>query len=48
MNFRLWRGDKNDGGLKDVQVEVNEGEVVLDVSAAHALWRSTVSHVLHV
>ena len=31
MNFRLWRGDKNDGGLKDVQVEVNEGEVVLDV-----------------
>ena len=31
MNFRIWRGDKSDGGLKDVQVEVNEGEVVLDV-----------------
>ena len=31
MNFRIWRGDKQDGALKDVQVEVNEGEVVLDV-----------------
>ena len=31
MNFRIWRGDKKDGALKDVQVEVNEGEVVLDV-----------------
>lgn len=31
MNFRVWRGDKSDGGLKEVQVEVNEGEVVLDV-----------------
>jgi succinate dehydrogenase / fumarate reductase iron-sulfur subunit len=31
MNFKVWRGDKNDGGLKDVTVEVNEGEVVLDV-----------------
>ena len=31
MNFRIWRGDKRDGALKDVQVEVNEGEVVLDV-----------------
>jgi len=29
--FRVWRGDKNDGGLKDFSVEVNEGEVVLDV-----------------
>ena len=36
MNFRLWRGDKNDGGLKDVQVEVNEGEVVLDVKIGRA------------
>ena len=31
MKFKIWRGDKNDGGLKDVTVEVNEGEVVLDV-----------------
>ena len=31
MRFRIWRGDKSDGALKDVQVEVNEGEVVLDV-----------------
>ena len=31
MNFRIWRGDKQDGALKEVQVEVNEGEVVLDV-----------------
>jgi succinate dehydrogenase / fumarate reductase iron-sulfur subunit len=28
---RVWRGDKNDGGLIDYNVEVNEGEVVLDV-----------------
>ena len=31
INLRIWRGDANDGGLKDVQVDVNEGEVVLDV-----------------
>ena len=31
LNLRIWRGDANDGGLKDVQVDVNEGEVVLDV-----------------
>ena len=31
MKFKIWRGDKNDGGLKDVTVDVNEGEVVLDV-----------------
>src|SRR5919198_4832049 len=30
-SFKIWRGDKNDGGLADYQVEVNEGEVVLDV-----------------
>ena len=29
--FRIWRGDVSDGGLADYQVEVNEGEVVLDV-----------------
>lgn len=29
--FRIWRGDVNDGGLRDYQVEVNDGEVVLDV-----------------
>ncbi len=29
--FRVWRGDENGGDLQDYQVEVNEGEVVLDV-----------------
>lgn len=29
--FRIWRGDVHDGRLADYQVEVNEGEVVLDV-----------------
>ncbi len=29
--FRVWRGDATDGGLQDFTVEVNEGEVVLDI-----------------
>ncbi|TDC72583.1 succinate dehydrogenase/fumarate reductase iron-sulfur subunit [Micromonospora sp. KC606] len=29
--FRIWRGDENGGDLRDYTVEVNEGEVVLDV-----------------
>jgi succinate dehydrogenase / fumarate reductase iron-sulfur subunit len=29
--FRVWRGDSEGGDLKDYEVEVNEGEVVLDV-----------------
>ena len=29
--FRVWRGDDADGELQDYTVEVNEGEVVLDV-----------------
>lgn len=29
--FRIWRGDDQDGGLVDFDVEVNEGEVVLDI-----------------
>jgi succinate dehydrogenase / fumarate reductase iron-sulfur subunit len=29
--FRIWRGDGPDGKLVDYDVEVNEGEVVLDV-----------------
>jgi succinate dehydrogenase / fumarate reductase, iron-sulfur subunit len=29
--FRVWRGDAGRGALADYQVEVNEGEVVLDV-----------------
>jgi hypothetical protein len=24
LNLRIWRGDATDGGLKDVQVDVNE------------------------
>ena len=30
-NFRVWRGDADGGQLEDFKVEVNEGEVVLDV-----------------
>ncbi|WP_229400693.1 succinate dehydrogenase/fumarate reductase iron-sulfur subunit [Micromonospora okii] len=30
-HFRVWRGDENGGDLQDYQVEVNEGEVVLDI-----------------
>ncbi len=30
-NFRVWRGDAEDGDLQDFSVEVNEGEVVLDI-----------------
>src|ERR1700760_4284056 len=30
-NFRVWRGDDEKGDLQDYTVEVNEGEVVLDV-----------------
>ena len=29
--FRVWRGDAGEGALKDYNVDVNEGEVVLDV-----------------
>ena len=29
--FRVWRGDETGGELEDYKVEVNEGEVVLDV-----------------
>ncbi|MGW2662566.1 succinate dehydrogenase/fumarate reductase iron-sulfur subunit [Nocardia tengchongensis] len=30
-NFKVWRGDTEGGGLHDFTVEVNEGEVVLDI-----------------
>ena len=29
--FRVWRGDPDGGGLEDFTVEVNDGEVVLDI-----------------
>ena len=29
--FRVWRGDSDSGELRDFTVEVNEGEVVLDI-----------------
>jgi len=29
--FRVWRGDSSSGGLENFTVEVNEGEVVLDI-----------------
>jgi succinate dehydrogenase / fumarate reductase, iron-sulfur subunit len=29
--FKVWRGDATDGGLEDFTIEVNEGEVVLDI-----------------
>lgn len=31
MKLRIWRGDSQNGGLQDVEVEALEGEVVLDV-----------------
>ncbi|GIF36566.1 succinate dehydrogenase/fumarate reductase iron-sulfur subunit [Actinoplanes xinjiangensis] len=30
-HFRVWRGDASGGDLRDFDVEVNEGEVVLDI-----------------
>lgn len=30
-SFRVWRGDADEGSLQDFTVEVNEGEVVLDI-----------------
>ena len=30
-NMRVWRGDEGGGELQDYAVEVNEGEVVLDI-----------------
>jgi succinate dehydrogenase / fumarate reductase iron-sulfur subunit len=30
-SFRVWRGDADSGDLQDYAVEVNEGEVVLDI-----------------
>jgi succinate dehydrogenase / fumarate reductase, iron-sulfur subunit len=30
-HFRVWRGDRDGGELRDYDVEINEGEVVLDV-----------------
>ncbi|HEX3592405.1 MAG TPA: succinate dehydrogenase/fumarate reductase iron-sulfur subunit [Pseudonocardiaceae bacterium] len=30
-HFRVWRGDSDKGDLQDYTVEVNEGEVVLDI-----------------
>ena len=29
--MRIWRGDDTSGALQDFTVEVNEGEVVLDI-----------------
>jgi len=29
VNLRIWRGDSNSGSLQNVEVEANEGEVVL-------------------
>ena len=31
VNLRIWRGNSTDGGLQNVTVDANEGEVVLDV-----------------
>ncbi|MFI0900213.1 succinate dehydrogenase/fumarate reductase iron-sulfur subunit [Streptomyces sp. NPDC020983] len=30
-HFKVWRGDAEGGGLQDYEVEVNDGEVVLDI-----------------
>jgi succinate dehydrogenase / fumarate reductase iron-sulfur subunit len=29
--FKVWRGDAGEGALQDYEIEVNEGEVVLDI-----------------
>jgi succinate dehydrogenase / fumarate reductase iron-sulfur subunit len=39
--FRVWRGDSDSGALQDFTVEVNEGEVVLDI--IHRLQATQVS-----
>jgi succinate dehydrogenase / fumarate reductase iron-sulfur subunit len=39
--FRVWRGDADGGELKDFSVEINEGEVVLDI--IHRLQATQVS-----
>ena len=31
VNMRIWRGDSKNGDFKEVSVDANEGEVVLDV-----------------
>ena len=31
LKLRIWRGDDKTGGLQDVTVEANHGEVVLDI-----------------
>ena len=31
VKMRIWRGDSKNGDFKDVSVDANEGEVVLDV-----------------
>jgi succinate dehydrogenase / fumarate reductase, iron-sulfur subunit len=31
VKMRIWRGDSKNGEFKDVTVDANEGEVVLDV-----------------
>ncbi|WP_329058491.1 succinate dehydrogenase/fumarate reductase iron-sulfur subunit [Amycolatopsis sp. NBC_01480] len=40
-SFRVWRGDDTAGELQDFKVEVNEGEVVLDI--IHRLQATQVS-----
>jgi succinate dehydrogenase / fumarate reductase iron-sulfur subunit len=40
-SFRVWRGDDSGGELQDFKVEVNEGEVVLDI--IHRLQATQVS-----
>jgi succinate dehydrogenase / fumarate reductase iron-sulfur subunit len=40
-NFKVWRGDAESGDLQDFTVEVNEGEVVLDI--IHRLQATQIS-----
>ena len=55
-HFRVWRGDAEDGELVDYPVEVNEGEVVLDIihqrldrhPCPHGSWLSEWIHKPHV
>ena len=43
--FKVWRGDGGEGELKDYDVEVNEGEVVIDV--IHRLQATEAPDLTH-
>ena len=46
IKLKIWRGDSKTGGLKDVEVEANEGEVVLDV--IHRVQATQMLSLIHI